>query len=35
MKKIWRTINETLARLKQCNELPTRFHFKGEILTDP
>ena len=31
MKKTWRTINETLARHKQCNELPTRFKFKGEI----
>ena len=35
MKKNWRTINETLARHKQCNELPTRFKFKGETLTDP
>ena len=35
MKKSWRTINETVARHKQCSELPTRFQFKGETLTDP
>ena len=35
MNKTWRTINETLARHKQCNELPTRFKFKCETLTDP
>ena len=34
MKKTWRTINETLARHKQCNEIPTRFQFRGETLTD-
>ena len=35
MKETCRTINETLARHKQCNELQTRFIFKGETLTDP
>ena len=35
MEKTWRTINETVARHKQCNELPTRFQFKVDTLTDP